>query len=169
VRDEQGNEHALPENKTAALLEELEDYSGKAVIWFTYTRNLENCAAVLREIYGPNSVARFYGGNAATREFEEEMFRGDPDCRFMLATGGAGGKGRKWSVADRVINFSTADNLENREQSEQRNLAVDKERGVDYVDLVVPNTIEMKILHALRNKINMSAAINRDTWREWIV
>ncbi len=169
VRDEEGVEHELPENRTAALMEELADYSGKAIIWFTYVPNLEKCARVIADEYGPESVAQFYGGNASTREADELRFKAQDSCRFMLATAGAGGRGRTWSVADRVINFSTANNLEHREQSEQRSMGVEKDRGVDNVDLIVPNTVEMKILEALRGKIDMASVINGDTWREWLI
>ena len=167
--DEEGTLHTFPENRTAALMEELEDYSGKAIIWFTYIVNLENCAAELGKEYGFGSVAKFYGNNLSTREAEEERFKTDPNCRFMLATAGAGGRGRTWSVADRVINFSTANNLEHREQSEQRSMGIEKENRVDNVDLVVPNTVEMKILRALRSKIDVASVINGDTWKEWVV
>lgn len=169
VKDETGDFHTLPENRTAALLEELADYGGKAIIWFTYIHDLEKCSAALEKEYGKGSTARFYGNNAGTREDDELRFKADDRCRFMLATAGAGGRGRTWSNADRVIYYSNSDNLEHREQSEQRSLGMDKVEGVDYVDLVVPDSIDMKILHALRNKINMSTAINGDNYREWLL
>jgi SNF2 family DNA or RNA helicase len=169
VQDEEGIEHEIPENRTQALMDELEDYQGKAVVWFTYVQDLLRCQKRIKEEYGPKSVALFYGGNADDREEDEEKFKTDPTCRFMLATAGAGGRGRTWSVADRVIYFSNSDNLEYREQSEQRGLGVEKTRGVDYVDLVVPGTVDVKILEALRAKINMATAINGDNYREWLI
>ena len=169
VRDEEGKLHRLPENRTSALLEELEEYSGKAVVWFTYTENLERAADALRKEYGRESVAMFYGGNTSTREQDERRFKTDAACRWMLATAGSGGMGRTWDVADRVVYFSNSDNLEHREQSEQRPLHVDKRRGVDYVDLIVPNTVDVKILRALRKKINMASAINGDNYKEWLI
>jgi SNF2 family DNA or RNA helicase len=169
VQDEEGNEHEIPENRTQALIDELEDYSGKAVIWFTYVQDLIRCRRRLEKEYGVKSTASFYGGNADDREIDEEAFKNDPACRFMVATAGAGGRGRTWSVADRIIYFSNSDNLEHREQSEQRGLGVEKTRGVDYVDLVVPGTVDMKILEALRAKINMATAINGDNYREWLI
>lgn len=176
VMDEEGGEHLIPENKTQALLEELEDYDGKAIIWFTYVQDLERCRFKLEEEYSAGGyvkrngcTAAFYGGNESTREAEEQRFKTDPVCRFMLATAGAGGRGRTWSVADRVIYFSSSNDLEHREQSEQRSMGVEKDRGVDNVDLIVPGTVEEKILHALRAKINMAGTINGDTWKEWLV
>ena len=169
VIDENGVEHQLPENRTAALIDELTDYSGKAIVWFTYVTDLERCAKAVEKEFGQGCVARFYGGNKATRENDEDRFQNDPRCQFMFATAGAGGRGRTWSVADRVVYFSTSYDLEHREQSEQRPLGVEKDRQVDFVDFVVPNSVEMKILKALREKINMATAINGDTYKEWLI
>jgi hypothetical protein len=40
---------------------------------------------------------------------------------------------------------------------------------VAYVDLICPGTVEEKILQALRSKIDLSAAVTGDAWREWVI
>lgn len=87
----------------------------------------------------------------------------------MVATPDAGGKGRTWDVADLAVFYSNRDNLELRDQAEMRTMGKDKEHGVDNVDLVVPGTVDEKILQALRAKIDMAAVINGDNWRQWVV
>lgn len=169
VGDEEGGFHVLPENRTASLMELLEDYAGKAVIWASYDHDVRKITDALRAEYGDDSVARFWGGNTATREAEEKMFLTRPECRFQVATPDSGGMGRTWSVADLVVYYSSRDNLEHRDQSEMRVMGVDKERPVDFVDMIVPDTVEVKILHSLRNKINMAATINGDNYREWLI
>jgi hypothetical protein len=169
VKDEENVEHFLPENKTPDLLEILEDYSGKAIIWFSYDTDLRKVEKVLKEEYGDGCLARFWGGNTKTRDAEEKLFKNDPKCRFMLATPDSGGMGRTWDMADLAIYYSSKDNLEHRDQSEQRTMGRDKTRGVDVIDMVCPGTVEIKILEALRNKINMASVINGDTWREWVM
>lgn len=169
VVDETGAEHILPELRTAALLEILEDHGGKAVIWASYDHDVQKIAHALAEEYGRLAVARFWGGNLKTREQEERDFKSRPSCRFMVATPDAGGRGRTWDCADLVVYYSSRDNLEHRDQSESRVLGRDKKRGVDYIDMICPGTVEEKILHALRKKINMASAINGDNWREWVV
>jgi hypothetical protein len=169
VRDEEGNEHEIPELRTAALMELLEDYSGKAVIWCSYDYNVRKISVALKAEYGEESTARFWGGNLKTREQEAKSFLNNPACRFMIATPDAGRFGQTWSNADLAIYFSSKDNLDHRDQSEQRTMGVEKNRGVDNIDLIVADTIEMKILHSLRNKINMATVINGDDWREWLV
>jgi Mesyanzhinovviridae DNA helicase len=169
VPDELGVMHDVPENKTKELLELLEDYAGKAVIWVSYNADVEKLTDVLRKEYGEISVARFWGGNRDEREDEERLFKNNPKCRFMIATPGAGGRGRTWDAADLVIYYSSTNNLEHRDQSEQRVQGVDKRRQVDYIDLITPGSVESKILTALRRKIDMATLINGDNWREWVV
>lgn len=169
VRDEHGNEHELPERRTAELMELLDDYAGKAIIWCSYDHDVRKIAAALEKEYGTGSVARFWGGNTATREAEEQSFKADPACRFMVATPHAGGMGRTWDGADLVVYYSSTNDLQLREQSEQRPLGLKKDRGVDYVDLIAPGTIEEKILIALKNKWDLAARITGDGWRQWVV
>jgi hypothetical protein len=170
VVDELGQLHEIPEHKTDELLELLQEFAGKAIIWCSYDFNIKHVAAALTKEYGPGSVARFWGGNRDTREAEEALFLdASSACRFMVATPAAGGRGRTWSNADLVIYFSSTNDLEHREQSEQRVHGVGKKRGVGYVDLIAPDSVEMKIVHALRKKIDMAATINGDNWREWLI
>ncbi len=169
VRDETGVLHEIPENRTGELLALLEDYAGKAVIWCSYGHSIEKVVRALAQEYGEKAVAAFWGGNGPVRESEERRFLIDPECRFMVATPHAGGKGRTWSVADLVVYYSSNNDLELRDQSEQRVQGIGKKQQVDYIDLVVPGTVEGKILTALRKKINMAATITGDDWREWIV
>lgn len=169
VKDEEGNEHFIPENKTSELLELLDDYDGKAIIWCSYDIDVRKVTKALLEEYGEGSVARFWGGNTKTRDAEEKVFKTDPKCRFMVATPDSGGMGRTWDMADLAVYYSSKDNLEHRDQSEQRTMGRDKMRGVEVIDLICSGTVEEKILEALRNKINMATAINGDTWREWVL
>jgi len=169
VRDELNALQEIPERRTAALLELLQEHEGKAIIWCSYDYNVRNVSAALAAEFGPESVSRFWGGNVGTREAEEERFQTDPECRFMVGTPSAGGRGRLWVVADLVIYYSNTHNLEHRSQSEERAQGIDKVNSVAYVDLLVPGTVDEKIINGLREKIDMADVINGDNWREWLV
>lgn len=169
ARDENGELVEFPENKTKALLDLLDDYSGKAIIWCSYDYNVNKITEALLEEYGEGSVARYWGGNVKTRKEEEQLFKTTKACRFMISTPDSGSMGLTWDMADMAVYFSSKDNLEHRDQSEQRTMGRDKTRGVDNVDLIVPGTVEEKILEALRKKIDMSSIINGDNYREWLV
>ncbi len=177
VGDEMGKRHAIPEYRTKALLELLEEFDGKAIIWCSYDFDVRNVSDVLAKkkdrdgnlVYGPGAIAQFWGGNTSVREEEEKRFLNDPDCRFMVATAAAGGRGRTWTVASMVVYYSNTNDLEHRAQSEERAQGVGKNDSVHYIDLVAPGTVDEKIIHGLRNKIDMATAITGDTYREWLI
>src|SRR5207245_2763983 len=100
-------------------------------------------------------------------EQDEVRFREDPECRFMVATPDAGRYGRDWREADMAVYYSSRNDLDHRDQSEERVKAVDKMRPVAYVDLRVPGTVDDRIVDCLREKIDMAAAIDGDEWRRW--
>lgn len=167
--DENGVEHSIPNNRVDAVLEILENYDGKAIIWCSYDYDIQSVSAELNRVYGPGSVARFWGGNKNVREAEEKVFKSDPACRFMVATQSAGGRGREWSVADLTIYYSSTNNLEHRSQSEERPQAVGKTKQNAYIDLVVPGTVDERIIFALRNKIDLSSTVMGDRYQEWLI
>jgi SNF2 family DNA or RNA helicase len=169
VKDESGQVHEVPENRTKELVALLEDYDGKAIVWCSYDADVRRVVSVLEREHGKGSVARFWGGNIATREDEERQFLSDPNCRFMVATPSAGGKGRTWLVADLVVYYSNTSNLEHRLQSEERPKGVGKSTPITYVDLIAPGTVDGKILKALRAKIDVASTLQGDGWREWVV
>lgn len=169
VKDENGVEKSIPENRTSELLSLLDEYEGKAIIWGSYHADIDKICTALRNEYGSDAVASFWGGNKSVREDDEVRFKTDPRCRFMVATASAGGRGRTWDVADMLVYYSNTDNLEHRLQSEERAESVTRTRSTLIVDLYVENTVETKIIKALREKINMSTVINGDNYKEWLI
>lgn len=169
VVDEQGGVHDVTENRTSEVLQLLGEHSGKAIIWTAYDRCVRKLAAAIEKEFGKESVACFWGANRTTRGEDEQRFKTDPRCRFMVATPGAGGRGNTWVVADLVIYHSNTDNLEHRAQSEDRAHRDGQTKPVHYVDLVARGTVDEKKLKALRAKINMATVINGDNYREWLI
>jgi SNF2 family DNA or RNA helicase len=169
VKDEEGQYFHVPTNRPAALLELLEQHDGKAIIWASYDPDIKAIQTALEEVYGEDSVARFWGGNLQTRDAEEKRFQSDPSCRFMIATAAAGGRGRMWATANLCVYFSNSASLEHRDQSEERAQAVGKTVPVLYVDLVAPGTVDEKFLHILRDKIDVDTKLSGIAWRQWVV
>jgi SNF2 family DNA or RNA helicase len=167
--DEQGKLHDVPSNRLRDLVDLLEDYDGKAVIWCAYGHNLYAIQERLEKVFGDNAVAVFWGGNKGEREAEDERFRKHDKCRFMIATPASGGRGRTWDVANLMIFYSNTDNLEYRDQAEERASAVGKQAKVTIVDMRARGTVEDKIIMSLRKKIDIASQITGDAWREWVI
>lgn len=161
--------HEVPENKTAALIEVLDDHVGKTIIWCPWRAPLDKIVRALTERYGPESVAQFHGGNTRTRHEEERRFLNDPKCVNMVATQGAGMRGNTWVCADLTVYYANNFDLEMRDQSEDRNHRVGQVNRVTYVDLITQGTHEMKIVQALRKKIDLATLINGEDRREWLI
>jgi SNF2 family DNA or RNA helicase len=58
--------------------------------------------------------------------------------------------------------------LEIRLQSEDRAHRIGQKNNVTYIDLVSPDTIDEKILQALRDKINLANEVLGDKARDWL-
>lgn len=151
------------------ILEILEEHQGKAIIWATYQHEIRKIADALKKQYGPHSTAMFYGGNKNSRVLEEKKFLGAEECRFMVSTQSAGGLGNNWIVADLVIYAANSYDLELRVQSEDRAHRKGQAHPVTYVDLIARDTVEQKIIEALRKKIDLTVAITGENFREWLI
>ncbi len=167
IVDEMGNMHTVKSNRLNELIKLLAEYDGKAVIWCSYRVDIVAVTERLRKEY--KDVACFYGGNVKEREEESRRFETSPDCRFMVATPGSGGRGRTWSIAGLIIYYSNTDNLEHRDQSEERASGIGKTDRITVVDFITRGTVEEKIVQALRNKIDLAATITGDNFREWVI
>lgn len=167
--DEIGELHDVKSNRIEALLEVIEEHSGKVIIWVNYRHEIEKIVAALEKEYGKGSVAQFHGGNKSSRSKDEANFLSGLSTRFMVSTQSAGGRGNTWVVASLVIYFSNSYDLEMRMQSEDRSHRDGLKHSVTYVDLVAPKTIDEKILKVLRKKLNMTTMISGEDYREWII
>jgi hypothetical protein len=171
VKDDEGIVRPVKSARLRALMESLEDHDGKAVIWTCFDYSVREIAAELGRVYGERAVARYWGGNRSTREEDQRRFLGDPDCRFMVSTQGAGGAGNTWTVAGLEVYYSNNYRLDQRENSEDRlhRDGASKTVPVTVLDLIARGTVDERILHALRKKMDLAAMIDGDNWREWVV
>lgn len=167
--DEDGTIHEVPSNKLDELVTLIDEYEGKVIVWCSYNHDVQMIYDRLLKEFGPGTVARFWGGNALTREEDSRRFKSDAVCRVMIATPGSGGRGRTWSEAGLMIYFSNTDNLEHRDQSEERASSAEGSDPVTVVDLMCRGTVEEKIVQALRDKIDLAALITGDDYREWLI
>jgi len=58
--------------------------------------------------------------------------------------------------------------LEKRLQSEDRAHRIGQTKTVTYVDIIAEDTVDEKIVKALRNKINIASEVMGEELKEWI-
>jgi SNF2 family DNA or RNA helicase len=79
-----------------------------------------------------------------------------------------GGYGITLTAASTVIYYSNSYDLEIRLQSEDRAHRIGQTNKVMYVDIIAPDTIDEKILQALREKINLAQRVLGEDARSWL-
>jgi SNF2 family DNA or RNA helicase len=80
-----------------------------------------------------------------------------------------GGYGITLTEAKNVIYYSNNFDLEKRLQSEDRAHRIGQVNKVTYVDLVAKDTVDEKIVDALRNKLDLAQEVlGDDKWQNWL-
>jgi len=168
IKTDDGILRRLKSNRMAAVQQIVEATEEQVVIWCHWRPDADLVAGELIKLYGREAVAEWHGG--ITNENREAM-EGDFQAgrrRFMVATDAAGARGRTWTAATLVIYYSNGYDWEIREQSEDRTHRIGTKGTVTYVDIVVPGTMDEKILKALRTKRSIARAVVADGLDEWI-
>lgn len=152
-----------------SLLDMLEEFQGKAIIWARFRAEIAAIATTLLARYGADSVVEYHGGvGNAERSEAIRRFQEDPRCRFFVGHVQAGGKGITLTAATLVVYYSNDFSLENRLQSEDRAHRIGQRNAVTYVDFVAPGTLDEKVVEALRAKKELADLITGDNFTEWI-
>lgn len=150
VPDEEGRCVEIDEKRTSALMEILEEASGKVIIWSRFITPIERIATAIKKDYEEASVVTYYGATedrgAAVNRFQEGT------ARFFVGNPQTAGYGITLTAANTVIYYANSFDLEHRLQSEDRCHRIGQTRSVTYIDLVAKDTVDVKILAALRSK-----------------
>jgi hypothetical protein len=165
-----GEIQQIPNNRIEALSEVLDETSGKAIIWANYLQNIEDIKQLLTEKYGPESFVVYTGATGNDDRVEAiKMFQNaNSPVRFFLGNVQTAGRGITLTAAQTVIYFSNNYSLEMRQQSEDRAHRVGQTNNVTYVDLVVRDSLDEKIIQALLAKRNIANEILHDDLEDWI-
>jgi len=169
--DDDGNLHPLKSNRMNELMNVIEETSGKIVIWGTYTHDLKAIKAALDKQYGESSSGIYFGETAQDerQEMVNEFQNPDSDMRFFIGQPRTGGYGITLTAANTMIYYNNGYDLEIRLQSEDRIHRIGQTNQCLYVDLVTPDTIDEKILKALREKIDIAGQVLGEDTRGWLI
>ena len=171
IQSDDGELVTLASNRYKELIDVAEELQGKAIIWATYTHDIQQIASALRDRFGPGAVATYYGETAQDerQDIVDKFQDKDSPLRFFVGQPRTGGYGITLTAANTVIYFSNSYDLEIRLQSEDRAHRIGQDKKVTYIDLVSPKTIDEKILKALRGKIDLAGKVLGEEARAWLV
>jgi len=166
-----GTEISIPTKRTEELLSVIEETSGKVIIWANYRHDIESIKLELQKEYGMAAVGTYYGDTdeeerrRVVREFQDP----ESELRFFVGNPRTGGYGLTLTAASTVVYYSNSFDLEVRLQSEDRAHRIGQTKSVTYVDLMVPGTIDEKIVRALRDKIDIANEVLGEEMKEWLI
>ena len=151
------------------LLNVLEEIEGKVVIWAHYKFDVRAIYSTLLREYGAGSVVTFYGDTPQDkRQPNIDKFQKDKKCRFFVGTPQTGGYGITLTAASNMIYYSNGYDLEKRLQSQDRIHRIGQKRNVTYIDILAEDTVDEKIVKALRKKINIASQVMGEELKQWI-
>lgn len=167
---DEGEIKRIPNNRIDALSEVLDETSGKVIIWANYLQNIEDIKQLLTEKYGAESFVVYTGATGNDDRVEAiKMFQNaNSPVRFFLGNVQTAGRGITLTAANTVIYFSNNYSLEMRQQSEDRAHRVGQVNPVTYIDLIVRDSLDEKIIRALLAKRNIANEILHDDLEDWI-
>ena len=164
-----GSVQDVDSNRIKELMNILEETEGKAIIWANYQRDITQITDNIEKEYGPGSVVDYYGLTPQEdRQDNIRKFQSAPKCRFMVGTPSTGGYGITLTAANTVIYYSNGYDLEKRLQSEDRAHRIGQKKNVTYIDIICEDTVDEKIVKALRDKINVASEVLGEELRDWI-
>jgi SNF2 family DNA or RNA helicase len=171
LQPDEGEIQPIENNRLKELFEITDELQGKAIIWASYTHDIQRIADALRDRFGPEAVATYYGETPQDerQDIVTKFQDKNSPLRFFVGQPRTGGYGITLTAANTVIYYSNSYDLEIRLQSEDRAHRIGQGSKVTYIDLVSPDTIDEKILKALRGKINLAGEVLGEEVREWLL
>ena len=159
----------LPCNRMTELMDILENVHGKAVIWSHYTHDVRRIIEEIKRVYGEDSVVDYFGQTTSEERSKNiKKFQNDDKCRFFVGTTHTGGYGITLTAASTMIYFSNGYDLEKRQQSEARIDRIGQTKPMTYIDIISEDTVDDRIVKALRSKINIANQIMGEDYKDWI-
>lgn len=164
--DDQGErqkEWVVPPEKNPKykeLLSILEDNpQAQFNIW---TKHLMELGAVYEILQKIGHTVKLHGGMSLEEREKAIKDFTDGRAKYMIATQETGGTGLTFTNCSNVIYLSNGFKFGDRVQSEDRNHRIGTKKAVTYVDLVMENSVEEKILDILRNKKSLAEFIREE-------
>ena len=170
MKTDSGDIINLKNSRLDELMQILGETTGKAIIWANYIHDINTIESAIKKEFGLDSYCTYYGATkqedrqACINKFQDET---NP-VRFFIGNTQTGGYGITLTQASTVIYYSNNYDLEKRIQSEDRAHRIGQKNPVLYIDLVAKQTVDEKIIQALRNKVNIASEINGEELANWI-
>lgn len=150
------------------LMDAVEATPHPGIIWARFTKDIDLICARL-EAAGERYVR--YDGTMTDEECErsKSLFQDEhADIKWFVGNPAKGSEGLTLVRAKTVIYYNNSFRLLHRLQSEDRAHRIGQNHPVFYVDIMAEDTVDEKIVQALRMKLDVASQITGDKLKEWI-
>ena len=161
---------SVPSKRIEELLSVIEEASDKVIIWANYRHDIDAIKLALQKEYGMSAVGTYYGDTddderaRVVKEFQDP----ESELRFFVGNPQTGGYGITLTAARTMIYFANSFDLAIRMQSEDRANRIGQLDHVTYIDLIADDTIDTRIVDALREKMDIASVVMGEELREWL-
>jgi SNF2 family DNA or RNA helicase len=169
-KSDDGTVQKIKNERLDALMDILSEVENKAVIWAHYKHDIEIIVESIKKEYGPDSYVTYYGDTPSEiRQNNIKLFQDENSkVRFLIGTPQTGGYGITLTAGNVMIYYSNGYDLEKRTQSEARINRAGQKRKMTYIDIIAEDTVDEKIVDALRKKVDIASKVMGEELKEWI-
>ena len=148
----------------------LDEIEGKVVIWAHWQRDVNRIIRDISKKFGENSFVDYYGLTPMKDRQENIKKFQDPNSsvKYFIGTTQTGGYGITLTAASNMIYYSNGYDLEKRQQSEARIDRIGQHFPMTYIDIMCENTVDERIVKALKKKVDIASQIMGEELKAWI-
>lgn len=133
--------------------------NNKIVIIARFVAEMDAIQAMLEKKHLNYAVVR---GGITNRDEQIHAFQNDADCKVFVGQIAAAGLGITLTAASTMVFYSMDYSMSNFDQCKARIHRVSQTKPCHYIYLTCKNTVDVKVLRALRNKINLAKSLVDD-------
>ena len=164
-----GTTQEINNNRIDELIDVLGEIEGKTVIWAHWQNDVKHIIKAVVKEYGEGCCVDYYGLTPQSeRQDNINKFQNDSKVRFFIGTPATGGYGITLTAASNMIYYSNGYDLEKRQQSEARIDRIGQKKPMTYIDILAEDTVDERIVKALRKKVNIATQIMGEELKAWI-
>ena len=165
-----GTIKSVKNERIDALIDILSEVENKAVIWAHYRHDINAIVEAVEKTFGKDSYVTYYGdtSNEDRQDAIKQIQDPNSPVRFIIGTPQTGGYGITLTGANVMIYYANGYDYEKRIQSEARINRAGQTRKMTYIDIIAEDTVDEKIVKALRGKMNIASKITGDELKDWI-
>ena len=159
----------IANNRISELIDLLWEIEGKVVIWAHWQKDVNKIITAVIKEFGEGCCVDYFGLTPQSERQENiRKFQEDDKVRFLLERLKPVDMVLLLTAASNMIYYSNGYDLEKRQQSEARIDRIGQTKPMTYIDIMCEDTVDERIVKALKKKINIATKIMGEELKAWI-